>query len=238
MDYLEPPPGWGDDELTGFLETAHRNRFATFANKPARMQHLILADLCFLKVHQHWKDPGGIVAPLLSIRSHSAFRAACGLASSGQVTDAFPQIRVSLEYAGYTAHMRKNPELEEIWLRRHEDEDTLRAAKSAFQIGRVRRSISNLRTAEVFDVLYQRTIDFGAHPNERAITSSTRIVVQRRAREFQQTFLHGDGIQLEHALKTTAQAGVCALHLIEEAFPERFESVGATVLLQTLRGEL
>ena len=100
MEPIEPPRGWGDDDLTSFLETAHRNRFATFANKSKHVQKLILADLCFLRIHVGWKDPGSIIAPLLSIRAHAAFRAACDLAFSGQVTDTFAQVRTCLEYAG------------------------------------------------------------------------------------------------------------------------------------------
>ncbi len=235
MDYLKPPPAWGADELTSFLETAHRNRFATFVHKPEAVQKLILIDLCYLKVHQDWKDPGGIIASFLSIRSHSAFRAACGLALAGQVTDTFPAIRSCLEYASYAAHMRKNPELEETWLRRHEGEESLKEARKAFEIGSVRRSIGDAKNAEVFEILYQRTIDFGAHPNERAISSSTAIVAQTEGLEYQQIFLHADGIHLDHALKTTAQAGVCALLLVQEGFSHRFDSVGATDLLNELR---
>jgi hypothetical protein len=47
---LRPPSGWGADHLSAFIETAHRNRFATFANKRVWFQRLQGIDDCFMRV--------------------------------------------------------------------------------------------------------------------------------------------------------------------------------------------
>ena len=88
-----PPPGWGTDALTAFLDDARRNRFATFANKP-EFKRLIKLDACFLRVVTDWLNPKDLLAPFLLMRSHSAFRAACEHAAAGQVVEVFPQIRL------------------------------------------------------------------------------------------------------------------------------------------------
>jgi hypothetical protein len=50
--------------------------------------------------------------------------------------------------------------------------------------------------------------------------------------------LHGDGPQMGLALKTTAQAGVCALEIFREIFPARFELLGISEAILILRREL
>ena len=54
-------------------------------------------------------------------------------------------------------------------------------------------------------------------------------------REFQQKMLHGDGLQMDYALKTTARAGVCSLEILQGAFPDLFREKGVTDGLHVLR---
>lgn len=44
------PPGWGRDDLTAFIEAAHRNQYATFVQKRAAMRTLVAIDAEFAKV--------------------------------------------------------------------------------------------------------------------------------------------------------------------------------------------
>jgi hypothetical protein len=93
----------------------------------------------------------------------------------------------------------------------------------------------NRHAAKVFDSLYQRSIDFGGHPNERSVTGNMRLVKLEGRTEFQQVYLHDDSLMLDHGLKTTAQAGVCALEILQEVFTARFELLGVRVKLLDLR---
>ena len=104
----------------------------------------------------------------------------------------------------------------------------MKAMKNEFKISEIKETIKqmNQHTSIVFDELYQRAIDFGGHPNERAVTGNLAINKQGDRREFQQIYLHSDGLTLDHALKTTAQAGVCAMEILQEVFSERFELLG------------
>ena len=79
---LPPPPGWGQDLLTQFLDTARRNQFATFANKNVAMNDLISLDSMFTKLVT---DPvtAKLFAPMsFFLRAHSAYRAAVGAVCS------------------------------------------------------------------------------------------------------------------------------------------------------------
>lgn len=239
-DILKPlraPPGWAEDTLSEFLELAHRNRFATFANKNAIFERLQRIDASFMRVAKDWLNPSDITTPHLFLRSHAAFRAACEHAMAGQVAEVFPLLRSCLEFAGYALHIHLNPGFDELWLRRHDDEAAMKAVKNEFTIFNVRNSIegANRHAANVFNELYQRTIDFGGHPNERAITGNMRMLKQPGRTEFQQVYLHDDSLMLDHGLRTTAQTGVCALEILQDVFKARFEILGVRAELLELR---
>ena len=203
---VTPPPGWGSDALTEFLETAHQNRFATFANKKAEYQRLSQIDECYTRIGSEWISPTNLVTALLFFRCHAAFRATCEHAMSGQVIDTFVSIRNLIETAGYALRIFRDPGKDEIWLRRHDDEASMKAAKSEFTIANVRKSIraANRLGEDVFRMLYERSIDFGGHPNERSITGSMSHVKEESRSNYQLLLLQGDGLPLDHALKSTA----------------------------------
>jgi hypothetical protein len=233
----QTPPSWATDPLSAFLQDAYKNRLATFANKREKYSLLAGLDQCFIDVAKDWLNPQNEVSALLFLRAHAAFRASCEHATSGQVAEVFPMIRTCIEYAAYALHISKTPGLDEVWLRRHDSEQALKAVKSAFHPTVVLKSVeaSNRKAAKVFDSLYERSIDMGAHPNERAVTGSLDIVEMEGRRQMLQKYLHGDGIQMDHALQTTAQAGVCALEILQDVFPARFELLGVRHKLLELR---
>lgn len=234
---ITPPRGWGDDPLTSYLEQSHQNRLATFANKREQVDRLISIDRCFVIISEGWLNPKKIVQPMLFLRSHAAFRSACEHALATQVVETFPLVRTCLEYAAYALFIDNEPNAAEIWLNRHNSAEARQAVVKAFQVGPLRKAIEkrNRKAAEVFTLLYDRAIDHGGHPNERAVTSSLQIKEHPDRREFVQQYLHGDGPQLDFALKTVAQAGVCALEILQEIFAARFELLGVRASLLDLR---
>ena len=233
----EPPRGWSADSLSDFLESAYRNRFASLVNKNDWFQRLTRLDGCFVRIGKNWINPSNILTPHLFVRCHSAYRAACEHALAGQVAETFPLVRACLEYAGYALHIHATPSVGITWLERHKDEATLKAVKTEFKISNIRATIekTNRHAAKRFDELYQRAIDFGGHANERAATGSCVIKKRNGSREYQQIYLHGDDLSLDHALKTTANTGACALEIFQEVFGPRFEILGVRAEMLELR---
>jgi hypothetical protein len=82
-----------------------------------------------------------------------------------------------LEYALYALHINKDPPLAELWLQRHDDDVSMRAIRNQFQHKKVIGTLQNTDPdlCDAIVLLYKRTIDFGAHPDERAITGSMEI---------------------------------------------------------------
>ena len=232
-----PQPGWGQDELSKFLDFTRHNQFATFHNKKVRYGELSTIDTSFYRVATNIINPENTISPVLFYRCHSAFRAACATAMSGQVAETFVLLRSCLEYAAYGFAIFKDPNLTMVWLNRHEDEKAKKASVQDFQIKKIREMIDEVDRGltPVFQKLYDRTIDFGAHPNERAASSNMAITEGGDRTYIVQQYAQGDSLQLEHGLKSTAQVGVCCLLLFQHAYQAKFLILGVRDTLIDLR---
>ena len=156
---------------------------------------------------------------------------------SGQAVDTFPVLRSCLEYALYALHINANPTFAEVWLRRHDNVEALREVKQHFKHGRVMETLLKRDAAlhAQLSALYERTIDFGGHPNERAVSSSATMTREGDTAVIRNQFLHGDSLAFEHALKTTAQIGLGSLMVFRLIFRERFDLLGLRDTIDALR---
>ena len=86
--------------------------------------------------------------------------------------------------------------------------------QKTFAQTQVRSAISakDTKLSEIYQDLYERTIDWGAHPNEKALTASlVRSSFNPGSKQIEFKMLGESGIALDHALRTAAQVGVCVL---------------------------
>jgi len=159
---------------------------------------------------------------------------------AGQVADAFVQCRSILENAAYAVHIYRNSDLGRVWLKRHIDSDSLAAQRKAFSFGRVLESVANanVHAGQRLDELYQRTIDFGGHPNERSVTENMTITKEKDRRIMLSISQHKDGPQLDLALKSVAQCGMVSLEMLQVVFGARFELLGVNAEMLKLRSGL
>jgi hypothetical protein len=176
---------------------------------------------------------------MLFFRCQSALRAAAGLAMAGQAVESNSVNRSALEFAGYALHIFRNPELAKVWADRHKDPPSTDAARSAFSHKKVSASVSaaDLLAGERFEVLYQQTIDLGAHPNQLAVFGSTEIVDENGSRQVRSIELHA-GLAQDLALKTTIWCGLVSLDLMQCLYAARFELLGLSMKLSQLKANL
>ena len=235
---MPPPPRWGNDELTNFLDTARINQFATFAKKTAETKRIVEIDQTFLNVIKEGLHPIYLSAPfLLLVRAHSAYRAAASCAFSGQAAELHPLLRLMLEQGEYAFLIIRKPKLQEVWLDREANRSKF---KREFTIGKFKgilaSSDANLKSA--FVELYESAIDFGAHPNEMSVTGSLKIDVHEGRETWKVLYLHLDGITLDHSLRSLTAVGICVLLLFHKIFPQLFESSGTSSTLVNYRRAL
>jgi len=107
------------------------------------------------------------------LKAHSSFLAAIGLAIGTQIPEAYMVLRGVVENSLYGLYIHKKPELAEIWLSRHESEANKKALKEKFKIGDMLSLLetTDSKLGKISRSLYERTIDYGAHPNERSLSS-------------------------------------------------------------------
>ncbi len=234
---ISQPDHWGEDRLTEHLRNAYQNRLATFANKKTEFGKLIAIDACFGRVREGLINPKQPLSALLFLRTFASYRSVCEAAAAGELPETFGLVRACLECAGYALHIARVPNAGTVWLNRHDDAAALRAAKDMFTVAAVKATIrsANNKAADIFEHLYGTAIDNGGHPNERAVTGNMTLVEGAGRIEMQHTFLHGDGVQLDYALITAARTGICALVILKEIFPERFDLLGVSDEILKLR---
>src|SRR5271165_1796475 len=93
------PVGWGADKLSEFFEDARQQQFATFANFQWAYAILRQVDDCLHVAATNLNQPSDVLGAVLLIRSHSAYRAACAMATATQLPESFELLRSALEYA-------------------------------------------------------------------------------------------------------------------------------------------
>jgi hypothetical protein len=165
-------------------------------------------------------------------RSQYAYKTAVGMALAGQVVEAFVMMRSCLEYAGYALLTFNDPRLEEAFLKRHCDDASMKNQKQKFKISEVTAIIGNFdpKLAEIFQEFYDRSINFGAHPNPFGVLSA----VQDEANGFLTLALSNNEKMLKHAMKSAAQVGLAALLLFQYIFKAEFEAWGVSHEMELL----
>jgi hypothetical protein len=91
------------------------------------------------------------------------------------------------------------------------------------------------RLGQIYRTLYDRTIDFGGHPNVMGVAGNMAMDEQPDRITLPHLYLHGDDLALLMALKSTAQVGATSLHIFQHVFPERFMILGVRDTLAKLR---
>ena len=233
------PDGWRDASLFSFVEDSWSNALATFHAMPEQARRLELIDSMFAQFSRNGlTNPDNYLAALLFIRAHTAYRVAAGLALATPI-ESYSVIRSSLEYAGYALLCQERPEAAEAWLRRDESPESLARVRREFTQARVRHVIKSFdhKVADRYQYLYDEAISWGAHPNEKALTTSLRIVHDpiEKVKALQVIMLpHGGNIH-KLALRRCAEIGLCVLEIFALIYPERFQLLGIEDMFQAAK---
>jgi hypothetical protein len=232
-----------DKSLERFLNTIHTNQHHVRNNLPEHYSMIRHVDDCFIKASEHLVNPKPTFCGPLFLRSHYAYKTAAGMALGGQVTESFVIMRSCLEYAGYALAIFADPRLgdepsrEEVFVSRHVDDATMKAQKTAFQMPKIRKTISRVdpNLAKQFDLLYERCISFGAHPNPHGLFLAMNIDAGEDAGIVLNTLaLTGDPNALRFTMKNVVFVGLMSLHIFEKIFMEKFEILGIRAEIDAL----
>jgi hypothetical protein len=225
------------DSLSKVLDDARHNEFAAFVNLPADFRLLSDLDSLFSLMINNLNHSPEFFAGFFLTRTRSSFIAASRMALCGQIAEAHMVLRGCLESALYGHFVAFDQTRQEIWLRRHDDADGMKRVKKEFTVRSVMDHLKSVdqRTWDITQKLYDLTIDYGAHPNERSLTSQIMIEKDESRYKFSSNpFSLGD--LFHHAcLKTAARIGVCCLDIFGNVFRARYQLLAIDTRLDVLR---
>ncbi len=236
----QPPLGWGKDDLSSFIDLAKHNIFGSYTRFRPIYKRLVRIDQAYRNLVNNLSNTPDFRSALFLLGAHSSFLGGTRLSLSGQTTEAYRVLRGCIENALYGLHVAGDTESFKKWLRRHDSQDSMRNMRREFAIRQLLRELETQDTnAHMATVqLYERTIDYGAHPNERAFSSNMRISEGPTTVQIDLRYLTADPTQLEACIRSTAQIGVCSLDIFRIVFRERFDITGLSDTLKKLKNGL
>ncbi len=245
FDPNEPPPHWGDDDLTSFMRTATSAAWGSYVQPMTRpwFKKLEAVDRAFLKAigALNGRTPNYFEG-LMLVSAHAAFRGAAEFTLQGRTCESMVLMRSCLEYAMYGVHFHRRPKLIEVWAHRGDGEKQKKAVRKNFKLTEMLDGIAALNNAigPRAKELYERTIDMGAHPNEVGFFGRLSITDGTSAGDklFQVKYLQGGEPAQLHALKTAAQTGVCTLECFWLIYRERYDIMGVKADIDALKAGL
>ena len=160
LDPIEPPPNWGQDELSNFLEIAERNAYTSFVTLGAPYAKLLGIDAFYHRLIENLNNPRDCFAAFLFFRSHSCFLAATRSELSGQIPETYLLLRGCLENGLYGFYIARRPDPRKVWLSRHDDDAAMRAVKNEFKIVTIMPLVeaADQQAFQATRTLYDRTI--------------------------------------------------------------------------------
>lgn len=234
------PPQLPKDSLGSFVEAAKHNILATAANVPQEWTRLAAIDALFQKASENLNESPSWFPAIFLIRSHSAYRGAVRLSTSGQLPEAYSVMRGCLEYALYARFMEDDPQRQTQWLQRSDTSENRKAFRREFT---TRALFDRLKSHDSWlsayvERLYQFLVDYGAHPNDLGLASVSTIHEDEERTRVETSLLQAGGEVFRGCLITNARVGVGALLIFETIFSHRFVLLGISDALQKQRGQL
>ena len=236
----ESQSGWGKDSLSEFIEEANHNTHAAFVNLKPQFDSLRNIHDAFKQITNNLNNPPYLLPAFFLFRSHASYLGAVRLAISGQISETYMVLRGCLENSLYALYISRKPETGEIWLKRQDDESSLKECKKCFLIGNIFETLDkeNEKLGRSAKRLYDMTIDYGAHPNELSLSSIMKKKESDNEVSFNIAYLTNyliNPLAFGLCLKNTARIGVCSLIIFRSIFPERFDILGLSEKVNKLK---
>ncbi|MDF0595293.1 hypothetical protein [Psychromarinibacter halotolerans] len=201
------------------------------------MFDLTAIDGMFRKLLDGAIDPKPLLPLGFLLRAHSAYLASVGAVMAGQLHELQPLLRAGLEQAGYGHFIGNDQARWERWMDRHDTPDTMKAVRREFTHRAVADGLiaADAKLGGIYTQLYDQTIDYGGHPNERGASMNSDIVdLPDGGKQMLAIYLHSDPLMLDFSMKMTAQVGLCVLRIAKVIYPTRVQAVGIAYQLDDM----
>jgi len=227
---ISVPMEWGNDELTKFIDQTNQNSLATFANMGQEFNKLIEIDKLYSTAKDCADHSPDYFPALFILKSHSAFLASVRLAIGTQTVESYNTMRGIIECALYGYYIFKHKDYARIWFDRDRDDECKKEVRQKFAIGNIFRELEadDPELAKIVKYFYDQTIDYGAHPNEKSLSTVLDIVNGEENMTLSLHFLTDNQTVTKSSLVTLARIGIISLKLSEKILSDRFRLIGLT----------
>jgi hypothetical protein len=228
---------WGKTYLTEFLRSADVNTRITYLNLKGYFEMLEnIGDIFKLASDSvGYFDESNFVMALLLGRACGNYFAAVRLSSSGQLAESYVQLRAFIEDALYAFNIHSEHTLAKVWLDRHENDKSRKEAIRLFgpknildKLEQVDRKLGQETKSD-----YEYCIDYGAHPNERSVSSNLNLASGKISLVLLNT---NTGI-FHVCLLMCVMCGLNAFRIFNLIYPDDFKKFNAEQRMQNIQDQ-
>jgi len=226
---------WGQTALTDFLDRAEKNTKISYVKLKGYFQMFeSLGNLFKAAVESvAYSDESGFAIALLLGRACGSYFASVRLSSSGQLAECYVQLRACLENALYAFNIHDDLTLAQVWFERHKNEATRKKSVNLFRPSCI---LDKLKQKNSFlgrgvGKNYDRCIDFGAHPNERSVTSNLKVSNDKINLDLLNTekgVFHG-------CLLACVMCGLDVVRIFNLVYPGEFKGINAEERIRNIQ---
>lgn len=228
---------WGKTYLTEFLHSAETNVKITYVKLRGYFEMLEnLADI--FKTGSDcvgYSDIGSFVVASLFGRAWGNYFAAVRLSSSGQLPESYVQLRACIENALYAFNIHNDPKLGQVWFNRHKDDKSRKNSIKLFSpkiiLDKLEQVYKKLGQETAKD--YERCIDYGAHPNERSVSTNLNLSGGKISLRLLNT---NTGI-FQACLLMCVMCGLNAFRIFNLIYPDDFKKFNAEQRMQNIQAQ-
>ncbi len=238
---IKIPENWGKEPVSHFIKSAYENSISAFTEykKTPIFKALYEVNNLFNLAGNVKYEPDERLLTNFLGRCYTAYLGGIRLSTSGQVVEAYMVIRGCLENALYALYINDDPtkdtdlpERSVVWINRGKDKASTKKCRKIFTYTAVKDNLINQDKAlgQEASLLYERTIDYGAHPSFYGHSTTSRI--------------KEDGVTIQLLLprtpafklciQTNVEAGICCLRIFNRIFQDTFHSIGITKRLNKI----
>jgi hypothetical protein len=217
----EQPKDWGKDALTDFFDAARANCFASFHHRPGYHKALVEVDSIYkaLDMNHH----PFVYPALMVMRGHNAYLTACELAMSTRATESYAVSRTIIENGLYGVYFFRHAESVKVWAARHTSDKARKQVRNTFSYSTLIKTYESINPiwAQRSSMIYEDSIDWGAHPNERSIHGSLKTEELPGEISYQLYSLSAHPELTSAALEHTLRSGIALLRIQQDIFKAR-----------------
>lgn len=229
---------WGSTPLTRFLADGHKNTLIAYSAQSGHFEMLDNLGALFEDANACLaysdSDLSNLVVLSLFGRACGNFFAAVRLATSGQLTESYAQLRVCVENALYAFYIKSHPSLAKVWTDRHKDDRSRKCCRDSFKVGDMLRSLKSqsFSLGQHAKKEYDTCIDFGAHPNERSVVLNLKVAGDG---SLKLQLLNVDVGVFEASLLAVVRVALCVVEIFERVYPDEFKVLNVRERLTSIR---